>query len=208
MSTDNSQLESELKALRAQELNPEFMDRVESCADGTWTEISGYERHLEQELLHHKPSALPESLMESLMAATKDTPFESNPTIVSFPGSKSSPKTSKTYWWSAAAAVAVMGIMSALMVPLSQPKNIAASPKDPLAPTISANTQGTLVPATFSRDFTEATDEGIIWHDDQKPHRVVKVVYQDRVTMKDANGNTYEVEQPRVEYYMIPTESD
>ena len=205
MPTDYSKLESELKALRAQNLDPEFMDRVESCADDTWTEVSGYERHIEKKLLRHQPSALSESMMDSLLSSTQGIPFPSQETIVSFPGKQETPK---TYWWRAAAVVAVMGVMSAFMVPIGENNDVAANPPSTTTPSISPSIQGSLIPAQFSRKLTEATDEGIIWQDDQQPQRVVKVVYQDRVTMKDTDGQTYEVEQPRVEYYILPAQSD
>ena len=42
----------------------------------------------------------------------------------------------------------------------------------------------------------------------QQPQRVLKVVYMDRVTLKDSAGRTYQVEQPRVEYILVPATAD
>ena len=43
----------------------------------------------------------------------------------------------------------------------------------------------------------------MIWQSNQQPHRVLKVVYQDRVTYRDPSGKTYQVEQPRVEPLLL-----
>jgi hypothetical protein len=37
---------------------------------------------------------------------------------------------------------------------------------------------------------------------------VVRVVYKDHVTLRDASGRTMEVEQPRVEYMLVPDKTD
>jgi hypothetical protein len=34
------------------------------------------------------------------------------------------------------------------------------------------------------------------------------VVYKDLVTLKDASGRTVQVEQPRVEYMLVPAKTD
>jgi hypothetical protein len=65
-----------------------------------------------------------------------------------------------------------------------------------------------LVPAGFERNLSEARDEGVLWADPQQAHRVLKVVYKDRVKMKDPGGRIYEVEQPRVEYILVPEKID
>jgi hypothetical protein len=65
-----------------------------------------------------------------------------------------------------------------------------------------------LVPAGFDRGLSEASDEGVVWQSANRPHRVLKVVYQERVTLKDSAGRTYQVEQPRVEYILVPAKTD
>ena len=48
----------------------------------------------------------------------------------------------------------------------------------------------------------------MIVQENQLPHRLLKVVYMDRVTLKDADGRTYQVEQPRIEYILVPATAD
>jgi hypothetical protein len=94
------------------------------------------------------------------------------------------------------------------MVPLKhEPGPVAAAPQPPKITHPSSN-GSPLIPASFKRGLSEASDQGVIWQQDNQPHRVVKVVYQDRVTLRDASGATYQVEQPRVEYILLPTRID
>jgi hypothetical protein len=34
------------------------------------------------------------------------------------------------------------------------------------------------------------------------------MIYKEQVTLKDANGRVYQMEQPRVEYILVPTKND
>jgi hypothetical protein len=64
------------------------------------------------------------------------------------------------------------------------------------------------VPAGFNRGLSEASDEGVIFQSEDKAHRVLKMVYHDRVTLKDESGRMYEIEQPRTEYILVPSKID
>jgi hypothetical protein len=77
-----------------------------------------------------------------------------------------------------------------------------------LATAAAAPASGELIPAGFNSGLSEAVDQGVIWQPDQQPHRVLKVVYKDCVTLKDANGGTYQVERPRVEYILVPADTN
>jgi hypothetical protein len=81
---------------------------------------------------------------------------------------------------------------------------VASVPSAPV--TNSAN--GNFVPAGFNRGLSEVHDEGVVWKSNSQPHSVVRVVYKDLVTLKDANGRTVQVEQPRVEYMLVPAKTD
>ena len=64
------------------------------------------------------------------------------------------------------------------------------------------------MPADFRHSLAETRDEGLIWQSNQQPHRMLKFVYMDSVTLKDSAGRTYQVEQPRVEYILVPANPD
>lgn len=125
--------------------------------------------------------------------------------IVAFPKHAPAPPANTRSWWSAAAAVAILGASAALLIPAGKSgmppsANVQTSPRPAAAP-------AQLVPAGFNRGLSEASDEGVIWSD-KRPHRVLKVVYRDQVTLRDAEGNTYQVERPRVEYIVVPAKTD
>ena len=208
MSSDPTSLDTDLRRLSPAALDERLLDRLDACADGNWTELSPAEHAFEQSLRGHSPAALPAALMDSLAATLSEVRFPNEEKIVRFPHKQSAAPRRNRGWWSAAAAVALTGAVTALMVPLKhEPGPVVAAPQAPKI-TRPATNGSPLIPAGFKRGLSEASDQGVIWQPDHQPHRVVKVVYQDRVTLKDASGATYQVEQPRVEYILLPTRID
>lgn len=105
-----------------------------------------------------------------------------------------------------AAAVALLGALAALLLdPVAEPMSADGRPDPSEAPSLSPRQD--IQPAQFSRDLSTAVDAGIIWPDNSQPHRVLKVVYTDRITMTREDGSSYQVEKPRVEYILVPAES-
>ncbi|RYZ48518.1 MAG: hypothetical protein EOP49_18505 [Sphingobacteriales bacterium] len=76
------------------------------------------------------------------------------------------------------------------------------------SPAISSAASSNLVPASFNRGVSEVHDEGVVYNSGNKPHSVVRVVYTDRVTLKHPDGRTYQVEQPKVKYVLVPAHTD
>lgn len=208
MSSDHTSIEADLRRMRAAGLDPSFLDRLGACADGSWTELNPAEIHYEKHLRSVTPAKLPPALMASLEATLRDVPFTTNPIIVPFPQGKTIAPRKHRGRWGAAAAVALIGAATALLVPMDQRTgNIAATPPNHGDQNSTPN-RGKLVPAAFNRGLSEASDQGVIWQSNQQPHRVLKVVYNDQVTLKNAAGMTYQVEQPRVEYILVPAKTD
>jgi hypothetical protein len=208
MSLDPSALESELRQLRAAALDEALLARIEACAANTWTTPDPEEIRFEQQLLATAPAKLPPALMASLESILRDVPFPNTETIVRFPAPQAPAPRHHRAWWSAAAAVALTGAITALLVPTRQnPAKLAAAPAGNHA-TAPAGTSDKFIPAGFNRGLTEARDEGVVWQSNTQPHRVLKVVYTDSVTLKDAAGRHYQLEQPRVEYILVPAKSD
>ena len=202
-------MESALRQLHPARLDAALLARLEACANHTWTEQEPATRSLVQQLERLAPAPLPAALLASLEATfgTAALPAEEN--IVPFPHSRHDAPHHPRAWWSAAAAVALIGAIAALYVPTHHsPATLAASPvlgSQVSPPTRSA---GPLTPASFNRGLTEARDEGVIWPSNDQARRVLKVVYMDHVTLKDASGKTYQVDQPRVEYILVPAKAD
>jgi hypothetical protein len=87
--------------------------------------------------------------------------------------------------------------------PVNPPNQSAAT-----SPPITAPASLNLVPASFNRGLSEVHDEGVVWKSNNQPHTVVRVVYKDLITLKDANGRTFQVERPRIEYMLVPAKTD
>lgn len=204
-------MEADLRKLRAAGLDASLLERLDACTDATWTELEPLEIQFERHLRGIAPANLPPALMASLEETVRDVPFAQDDTIVRFPLQKSAVSHPRHRgWWGAAAAVALTGAFTALLIPAKHHSTkIAGVPSDP--PPI-ANLQphatGNLIPAGFNRGLSEASDEGVVWQSDNTPQRLLKVVYKERVTLKGQQGRTYQVEQPRVEYILVPAKTD
>ena len=201
--------EAELRELRAASLDDALLARLDAVADGNWTQLSAAEQRFEDSLRGHRPAPLPAGLLQDFEALTAGVPFSVNEKIVLFPKNGSRVDRPQRSKWAAAAAVALIGAATALLMPSpANKRTVASTPPSHApqsAPSVASNN---LVPASFNRGVSEVHDEGVVWKGGNHPHSVVRVVYKDRITLKDENGRTFEVEQPRVEYMMVPAKTD
>lgn len=206
---DPNNLESDLRQLRPAAIEDSLLDRLDACADGSWTTLDPAEIAFEKQLRGIAPAKLPASLAASLEATLAGVGFPNAEKIVPFPKRANTEPQRSRGWWSAAAVVALTGAITALLVPTNHEKgNTVAAPHINSAPIPSAGQPDRLIPAGFKSGVSEASDEGVIWQNKNRAHRVLKVVYKDLVTLKDENGATYQVEQPRVEYILVPAQAD
>lgn len=209
MSLDQSSIESDLQRFQAAALDDSLLARLEACAANTWTKLNPAEILFEQHLQISTPTMLDPALMASLEAVVAAVPFPDNEKIVRFPHQAATAVRHHRTWWRAAAAVAISGAVTALLLPTTHhntTKLAATPPKS--AVTRPAPSPAELIPADFKRGLSETRDEGVIWQANDQPHRVLKVVYLELVTLKDAAGRTYQVEQPRVEYILVPAKTN
>ncbi|MCB1130887.1 MAG: hypothetical protein KDN05_07130 [Verrucomicrobiae bacterium] len=210
MSQDHSSMENELRKLRAADVDPELIDRLDRCAEGSWNRLTPDETRLESMLRGFAPAAPSDALRARLDGITAKVDFPRNGGIVPMPRSRR-----RFHGAAVAAAVALCGALAALFVPMGgNTKNVAGNetpaPKTVNeAPLVSRTPDGgALLPAGYSRDLSEASDQGVVWQNRNRPHRVVRVVYTDHITLKDAQGRKYEIEKPRVEYVLVPARTD
>jgi hypothetical protein len=207
MPDDLSSIENDLRQLHAAGLDESLLARLEACAEGSWTNPDPLEIQMERRLHGIAPVSLSAPLMERLEATLAAVPFPSAaPKIVSFPSRPSVAKRPQRHWWGAAAAVALFGGLAGWLVPHDQSGKSTTAATPPLRNGSFAKSP--LVPAAFNRGLSQASDEGIFLHSNNQPHRVLKVVYDETVTLKDAEGRTYQVKQPRVEYILVPAKTD
>lgn len=207
MHDHTSDLEAELRKLSPAGSHSQLIDRLEACALGDWSEPLEDELKLEEHLRTNSPARPSPALMASLEAICTSIPFPKEKNIVGFPKSKSRPPAARRGQFAAAAAIALMGAATALLIPIKGTKPSAVADSAPANQTTRA-TNAVLTPASFKRGLTAASDEGVIWQPNQAPQRVLKFTYQDCATLRDNKGRTYQFEQPRVEYLRVPAKTD
>lgn len=214
MKQDHASLEAELRTLQAAMLDDELLLRLEAAADGTQTQLTREELRFEESLREISPARLSPDFLARLEAVMHEVPFSVNEKIVLFPkgqqGKQAPAARGNRPMWAAAAAVAAIGAISAFMIPAGRaPQDVARQDTPQVSAPLAANTDsGNLIPASFNRGVSEVSDQGIVWKSNNQPHSVVRVVYQDRITLKDADGRTYQVEQPKVKYMLVPAKAD
>lgn len=209
MKPEQPSLEAELRELHAATLDEALLSRLEAAAEGTLARLSPGEIRFEEFLRASSPAKLPAGLMANLGAIVREVPFAVNEKIVLFPKASAAHRTRRNRpMWGAAAAVALIGAFSALMIPGAKSPATVARQAAPSSPVVTGAANPNFVPASFNRGLSEVRDEGVVWKSDNQPHSVVRVVYKDKITLKDANGRTFQVEQPRVEYMLVPAKTD
>lgn len=209
MTPDHPALEAELRDLKAVGLDESFLTRLEASADGTWTELTYQEIRFEESLRKNSAAPLPAGFMAELERIVAKVPFPADVNIVPFPTVHTAPpRRRQRPMWGAAAAVAIIGAATALLVPTGRTTEGHRRPVTAAAPSVASPAPRNFVPAGFNTNLSEVHDEGVIWKSNNQPHSVVRMVYKDQVILKDANGRTVQVEQPRVEYMLVPAKTD
>jgi len=208
MTSDPSSIEQDLRNLRPAPLDVALLARLEASTSITLTQLDPDEVRFEEDLRSNNPSALSPALMSSLENIVGTTVFPQDRNILTFPQSHIPNRRSNLQWRAVAAVVALCGALTAVFMPVRMTTSqiVKANPT-PALPHAALNSES-LVPAGFNREFSKAQDEGVIWRSNNNAQHVLKVVYKERVTLKNAEGRTYQIEQPRVEYILLPEKSD
>lgn len=173
--------------------------------------LSPDENRLEESLRGTRPVRLTSDFMATLEAIVHEVPFAVDEKIVLFPKAAVVHARPGRPLWSAAAAVALIGALTALLLPGVKPTDTVAEQGPAASPSRALPTATPFpdfAPASFNRGVSEIRDEGVVWESKGQPQTRVRVVYMDRITLKDASGRTIVVEQPRVEYMMLPAKTD
>ncbi len=208
MKHDSPSLDTELRQLQCSALDDALLARLEGATNGTWTELTREELQFESFLRQTRPAALGHEFLARLEGITRDTHFIINEKIVLFPKEGRSNSARKNYsTWAAAAAVALIGAASALMFPTKDSvKGISRNQTGSSSIAIPASQN--FVPAGFNRGLSEVHDEGIVWKQNKQPQRLLRFNYMEKMTYKDANGRSIEVEQPKAHYVLFPEQTD
>ncbi len=214
ISSDTKELEKALRGLDPTALDQDFLARLEAAADDQLIVLSAEELRFEKELFGRAPTALSADFMMRMEKIVADVPFPMNEKIVLFPKTapvRSAPRKGNRPMWAAAAAVALIGGATALLMPDRAPvpsgRIAQQSPSGPVSSSVSQPSSN-YTPYVMNTGFSDAKDEGVAWHQSGTPHRVLKLTYIDKVTLRNAEGKTVVVEQPRTEYIFVPEKMD
>jgi hypothetical protein len=210
MSLDLQELEAKLSVLRPAALDSGLLARLADTATNIPTALSPDATEMEALLSGYRPAAMPPALAAALAEVSAPLP----PAVIPFPTAPratADARQQRRPMLAAAAAVAILGATAALFVPRhdSPGATMAAIPRTTEArPLQSPPATTPILPAAFNTGLSQASDEGVVWQGNKSPQRVVKVVYWDRVTVVDPSGRKIEVEQPRIEYILVPEKID
>lgn len=217
MSKISTIAEQKLSAMQPGKLDEGFMSRLVATAEGSICELNPEELEYENFLRAFAPRQMPAAQHASLVEAIRNTPFHVDEKIVLFHKSAShlggkvhKPATRRfRFNLAAAAAVALLGSLSALLIP-TQDLQISGqqAPDQRVAPVTDSAVSKAYAPAGFNRNLRDTHDEGVIWNGANRPHRVLRFTYTDRMTLKNDQGETMQVERPREEYILIPEKLD
>ncbi|MDX1680774.1 MAG: hypothetical protein R3242_08590 [Akkermansiaceae bacterium] len=212
------EIESQLRDQQAAQLDPALLDRLEAALEGELTQLSKAELAFEAELRAIRPDPMGPDLLRSLEAEVEGLPAPTQVNVLPFPGPKetSSQRSERKpiSGLAVAAAVALLGALTAILFDPAPTGQVTAGQQPPTGQQAPADSPlpevvpaEAVTPAKFSRDLNETLHQGYIWPANEEPHRVLKVTYTDRLSVQGEDGVTVEVEQPKVEYYLLPTES-
>lgn len=205
MNEHDAQLEACLHKIVPARLDGQLLDRLCETIDRTsQSTVADADPAWESTLGTIRPAKLNNDMAERLASLIPQA--ESN--VVAMPKPR---RITRLPGMAAAAAIAMIGALAALLAPIGShdPSRAQATPSRSAATTqqAAAPFDSHFVPAAYARGFSEAHDHGMIWRD-HRPHRMLRIVYLDTITLKNAAGETVEVEQPRVEYILLPQKID
>lgn len=204
MNLEIEQLEELLRGMRPRSVSEEMKIRIDAAV-----REAAEANPLREAIAASRPSPLSPALTSRLEESLSRIPHPGTRKLVPFPAQREQvPSAAAWRKVAVAAAVALLGSLSALLVPNNPTRTSIAQTSSPARPVITNVNAESLVPAGYRRGLTEAKDEGIVWQPQYGPHRRLKLVYRELVTLHDASGRVYQVERPRVEYVLVPAKVD
>lgn len=170
--------------------------------------MDGELKKFEEELERLAPAGLPDGLiarMEAAMAGWQDVEGAEEK-VVPFPVAeelKAEGGANRSFW-AAAAAVALLGAVVALFLPgQSTPSREAAQ-----SPASRDYAAVAFEPTHLDRNIVQASDGGLVFTKDDRPHRVMRIEYVDRIEFRNEAGEELHVQKPSVNLVLIPVRTD
>ena len=223
--------ESLLRAHAPNTLPPALLARLERSIEDTLTPASSAPSD------HHdatvmacqqlQPRALTPELLDKCADILNTRAYPLSEKVLLFPKARvashvsaqvraTSAKTTPWTRWGSIAAVATIGALLALRSPLPSSDAVASSAVPAAVPSNStttpmpttANKFAGVVTTSFGSGVKHASDEGVMWTPDHHAQRVIRVQYQDKVLVRDAQGIERMLLVPREEYLVVPEKVD
>jgi hypothetical protein len=193
MHRDDIAFENALARSMPRHLDNMLLDRLASALDPN--AVPEVDVDFERVMAAARPAVLSDGLMARLALLAEDSPK-----IVPMPAVG---RVIPFRRYAAAAAIALAGAVAALLAPIHGGDPVVAGRDAPVSSGAVTGDARQFVPAAYQRGLSEACDEGTIWKDNM-PHRVLRIVYTDTITLRNDAGETVEVEKPCVEYIVVP----
>lgn len=227
LSAELLKLEQQLQTLVPCSIPQGMMNRIEQSMLATGESSPPAEDDfddLEIHLGHIAPTAMPEDMLGRMVRAMdrwhEHVPVEEK--VVPFGEKQTSTaerQQARKRMFAAAAAVALLGAVTALTLPRFS--------KDPQISTASVASTHTIthdpgntvmvdvaprdalfLPDSLSHKVTKTSDHGVVMTRDNTPHRCIRVDYIDRIKVQDDEGREIEIERPGVDYMLLPVETN
>lgn len=176
--------------------------------------MDGDLKQFEEEMERLVPASMPDGLisrMEAAMVGWQDEAPAQEEKVVPFPQVQSEKRQrqgSVSGFWATAAVVALLGAVVALVLP--QSGTPAGAPEAQASPSVAEHNFAAVsfAPTNAGRNIVHASGGGVVFTKDDRPHRVVRIEYVDRIEYRNAMGEELYVETPAVKLILIPVETD
>ncbi len=230
-------LESLLRAHAPKTLPPALLARIERCIEDTLspTMVADLDEHETTSLACQQlqPRALTPELLEKCAGILSARAYPLSEKVLLFPKARVASHASahqtdkdgkkmlanKTMPWTRWGSVAAVATIAALLAWRSPLPNadamtgsatraaVAAHAVTSPSPSTPHQTAG-VVTTSYGSGVKHASDEGVMWTPDHQAQRVIRVQYQDKVLVRDAQGIERMLLVPREEYLVVPEKVD
>ena len=229
LSPELLELEKQLRSIVPSSMSQDLLDRMEYSMHGTAKEsrsdssdLDDLETHLGQ----MAPASMPDDILGRMVRAMdrwhEHVPVEEKVVPFGESGDESEEATPsrKRYGGgmiSAAAAVAMLGAVTALVMPrVMNTSDFGSSDatveetavQDHQIPVFAEPRDAWIIPDSLSHKVTNTSDRGVVMSRDNTPHRCIRVEYVDRIKVQDEEGREIEIERSGVDIMLLPVETN
>jgi hypothetical protein len=203
---ENKEIEALLKKLQPVKVGSETLMRFDNAMNGVLPVITPEIRQIEAFCSSFEITELDPKLNQKLEEILFNVPYPITDKVILFPRGHSEnrvkqPSAKRKNHYYVFAAVATIGGLLALITPLRK-ESLGKIPQN-----ISMNSSGLnngIVTTNFGTGVKNLKDEGVIWSKNEQPSRAIRVNYQDRVLVRDAQGIERMLLVPREELVILP----